>query len=113
MDTDDDAMIQHIAEQDINGVPIDPDNGVIKDEPYSEVEWSSQEEAEFYGDTLVKLITAGLELHSYVPSGREITGRDYVGKDKAIVDVYNAALQMRMIIDAKMSAAGEARREKL
>ena len=114
MDLDKRKLDEHITREDPRLFPdSELPEAEVKDAPYQEVTWTSQEEAEFYGETLVRLITAGLSLHPYVPSGREVKEADYVGKEKVIIDCYNAALQMRMIIDAKMSAAGEARRESL
>jgi hypothetical protein len=91
---------------DENGVPIDTDNGVVHTPEYQEVGFESMEEAELYGDTLMSLVMAGLELRKYVPAGKEVSEKDYTGKEKDLITVYNAALQMRMLIDAMMRKSG-------
>jgi hypothetical protein len=91
---------------DENGVPIASDNGVVHTPEYAEVGFESMEEANLYGDTLVELIEAGLELHKYVPVGKKVSEKDYVGKEKDLITIYNAALKMRMLIDAMMAKAG-------
>jgi hypothetical protein len=101
----DDDIIDAIV-VDENGVPIDPDNGVVKTPEYAEVGFESKEEAELYGDTLIQLIMAGLELRKYVPTGRSVSEKDYTGKQKDLIKVYNASLQMRMLLDAMMRKAG-------
>lgn len=103
-DIDEDIVEGELVDD--NGVVIDPDNGVIHTPTYQDVGFEDKEEAELYGDTLMELIMKGLELRKYVPVGKQVAKKDYQGKEKDIIDVYNAALKMRMLIDAMMAKAG-------